>query len=130
MIKPELQSDENRIELRNSWRRAGLKMKALMRKQIWLFIVFMILILSCVETGFAKDRLFLTGVVRSVDSSSGTLRINVTSEGCKGTRDFRAPEDGTRDLDASLVGKTIQFYIDSAICEQGRVHNILSERLP
>ena len=101
-----------------------------MRKQIWLFIVFMILILSCVETGFAKDHLFLTGVVRSVDSSSGILRINVTSEGCTGMREFRVPEDGAGDLDASLIGKRMDFYIDSTICERGRVYNILSERLP
>lgn len=105
-------------------------MKALMRKHTGLFIIVMILMLSCVTTGFAKDYLFLTGVVRSVDSGSGILRINVTSEGCTGMREFRVPDNGAGDLDGSLIGKRMDFYIDSAICERGRVYNILSERLP
>lgn len=101
-----------------------------MKVQIWLIILFVILMLSFIRVGFAKDNLFLTGTVRSVDSGSGIMRVNVTSEGCTGIREFKVPEDGPADIDASLIGKRVQFYIDGAICERGKVHNILSERLP
>lgn len=101
-----------------------------MKVQIWLIILFVILMLSFIRVGFAKDNLFLTGTVRSVDSGSGIMRVNVTSEGCTGIREFKVPENGAADIDATLIGKRVQFYIDGAICERGKVHNILSERLP
>lgn len=105
-------------------------MKGCIRVKILLFILFGGLILSSMHVVFAKDHLFLTGVVRFVDPSSGTLRINVTSEGCTGIREFKAPDNGAADLDASLIGKRIQFYIDSTVCERGKVHTIVPETLP
>lgn len=105
-------------------------MEKRMKVQIWLIILFVILMLSFIRVGFAKDNLFLTGTVRSVDSGSGIMRVNVTSEGCTGIREFKVPENGAADIDATLIGKRVQFYIDGAICERGKVHNILSERLP
>jgi len=106
-------------------------MEKRIKVQIWLFILLsVILMLSCIQVGFAKDNLVVTGIVRSVDPGSGILRINVTSEGCTGIREFKVPENGAADIDATLIGKRVQFYIDGAICERGKVHNILSERLP
>ena len=96
-----------------------------MRNAIGFFIVFIILTLLYVQIGMAQDHLLLTGVVRSVDSNSGIIRINVTSEGCKGIRDFKVPSDAAKDIEATLLGKRMQFYIDSATCASGRTYNIL-----
>jgi len=101
-------------------------MNALTRKEFWLFLVFIILSPLFVQTSVAQDHLFLTGIIRSVDSNSGIIRINVTSEGCRGLREFKEPEGEKDNMDASLIGKQIQFYIDSAICERGKVYNILA----
>lgn len=107
-----------------------IKMKAITRIQIGFCVVFMTLILMCVQIGMAQDHLLLTGVVRSVDSNSGIIRINVTSEGCKGIRDFKVQVDAAKDIEASLLGKRMQFYIDSATCVSGRTYNILAGGQP
>lgn len=103
-------------------------MKEFIRKKIEVVLVSFILIALCVQTSWAVDNLFLTGFVKSVDNNSGIVRVNVTSESCKGLREFRVPEDAKGDLDTSLIGKKLQFYINSATCERGRVYNIILER--
>ena len=100
-------------------------MKADMRKGIGFSIVYITLIFLFVQSGLAQDHLLLTGVVRSVDSKSGIIRVNVTSEGCRGLREFKVPADVAKDIEASLVGKQMQFYIDSATCARGITYNIL-----
>ena len=99
-------------------------MNKVMRSRIWFCVVFLTLILVFVLPGMAQDYLLLTGVVKSVDSNSGTISINVTSEGCKGLRDFKVPSDAAKDIEATLIGKRMQFYIDSATCARGRTYNI------
>jgi hypothetical protein len=93
--------------------------------RICFCVVFLTLMLVCVLPGTAQDHLFLTGVVRSVDSNSGIIRVNVTTEGCRGVREFKAPPDVAKDIEASLVGKQMQFYIGSATCENGITYNML-----
>ena len=105
-------------------------MNADMRKGIGFSIVCITIIFLFVQTGMAQDHLLLTGVVRSVDSNSGIIRINVTAEGCKGIRDFKAPSDAAKDIEATLLGKRMQFYIDSATCVSGRTYNILAGGKP
>lgn len=99
-------------------------MNIFQRRKLWFFLAFMCLLLSFVQISVAQDHLFLTGIVRSFDSNSGTIRIDVTSEGCKGLREFKEPDSSKADTD--LVGKRIHFSIDSAVCERGRIHNILA----
>jgi hypothetical protein len=103
-------------------------MRALMRKEIGFFVILLVLTFLCVRTGLARDNLFLTGIVKSYDSSAGIVRINVTSEGCKGLREFRVPEDAKGDIDASFIGQRLEFYIDSSICERGTVYNMVGGR--
>jgi hypothetical protein len=105
-------------------------MNKVMRSRIGFCVVFLTLMLVFVLPGMAQDHLLLTGVVRSVDSNSGIIRINVTSEGCKGIRDFKAPSDAAKDIEATLLGKRMQFYIDSATCVSGRTYNILAGGQP
>lgn len=71
------------------------------------------------------DNLFLTGVVRSIDQKKGIIRVAVSSESCRGLREFTVPEDSRTDLDSSLIGKRIEFFINSDKCEQGRIYTIL-----
>jgi len=103
-------------------------MKEFVRKKIGVVLVFFILIALCVQTGWAVDNLFLTGFVKSFNASSGVIRVDVTSESCKGIRELRVPDDAKNDLDASLIGEKLQFYIDSATCERGKVYNMILER--
>jgi hypothetical protein len=111
-------------ELRNLFVEESPKMNIFQRRKLWFFLAFMCLLLSFVQISVAQDHLFLTGIVRSFDSNSGTIRIDVTSEGCKGLREFKEPDSSKADTD--LVGKRIHFSIDSAVCERGRIHNILA----
>jgi hypothetical protein len=105
-------------------------MMAIMRRGIFGSVVFLTLMLVFVLSSMAQDRLFLTGVVRSVDSISGIIRVNVTSEGCKGLREFKVPADAAKDIEATLIGKRMQFYIDSATCVSGKTYNMLTGGQP
>lgn len=102
------------------------KMNALMRKEFWFFLAFIVLAPVCVQTVFALDHLFLTGFLRSFDSKTGIMRIDVTSEGCKGLREFKVPDDAKGEIDNKLMSKRFTFQIDSATCERGKVYNIVS----
>ena len=103
-------------------------MKGFIRKKIGVVLVSFILVALCVQTSRAVDNLSLTGFVKSIDSNNGIIRVNVTSESCKGLREFRVPDGAKSDLDTSLIDKKLQFYINSATCERGKVYNIISER--
>lgn len=105
-------------------------MNAVKRSRIWFYVVFLTLMLVFVLSSMAQDRLFLTGVVRSVDSISGIIKVNVTSEGCKGLRDFKTPTDAAKDIEATLIGKRMQFYIDGATCVSGKTYNMLTGGQP
>jgi len=111
-------------ELRNLFVEESPKMNMLRRKKFCFSLAFICLSLSFVQISVAQDHLFLTGIVRSFDSNSGTIRIDVTSEGCKGLREFKEPDGSKPEME--LVGKRIHFSIDSAVCERGRIHNILA----
>ena len=99
------------------------KMNMLRRKKFCFFFASIFLSLFFVQISAAQDHLFLTGIIRSFHPNSGTIRVDVTSEGCKGLREFREPNGSEPDVD--LVGKRIYFFIDSATCEPGKIYNIL-----
>ena len=86
--------------------------------------------LCALKQALRLDNLSLTGVVRSIDSNNGIISLDITSEGCRGLRTFRVPDDAKGDLDASLIGKKLQFMIDSSKCERGRIYNIIFEVQP
>ena len=103
-------------------------MKEIISKKIGIILISFMLITLYAQTSWAVDNLSLTGFVRSFDNNSRMIRIYVTSESCKGLRDFMVPGDGKSDLDASLINRKLQFLINSATCERGKVYNILLER--
>lgn len=105
-------------------------MKGFKRKGVCIFLPFLILVFLCVQEGTAQENAFLTGFVKSVDQKNGIIWINVTSEpkSCKGIREFRVAEDAKEDLNTSLIGKRLQFLINSGKCERGKVYEILLER--
>lgn len=101
-------------------------MNVVLRKEFWFFLAFIVLAPLCVQTVADVDHLSLTGFLRSFDAKSGIVRIDVTSEGCKGLREFKEPGGANGSMDQSLVGKQIHFSIDSSVCERGKVYNILA----
>ena len=102
-------------------------MKAFMSRKMWIVLISLMFLFLCAQTGFALDNLSLTGVVRSIDKNNGIISLDITSEGCRGQRAFKVPDDDRDDLDASLIGKKLQFMIDSSKCERGRTHKIIFE---
>lgn len=103
-------------------------MKAYINGLIKLFLFSFVAIAWPIDTTMALDNLLLTGVVRSIDTVTGTIWIDVTSEGCTGLRGFKVHEEARMDLDTSLIGKRLNFLIDSSTCERGRVYYIPFER--
>ncbi|HOP85090.1 MAG TPA: hypothetical protein PLM71_11020 [Syntrophorhabdaceae bacterium] len=80
------------------------------------------------HVSFAQENLSLTGIIKSVDAVSGIVRIQVTSENCSGLWNFKFPDYAKDDLDKSIVGKKIQFTIDSPVCDPKKIHTIVLER--
>lgn len=76
---------------------------------------------------FSVDELYLTGVIKSYHKEKGLIWVDVRSEGCKGLREFRIPDSMRLDLDPSLVGHRINFFINSPKCEPGHVYNLIPE---
>ncbi|HON86342.1 MAG TPA: hypothetical protein PK864_10020 [Syntrophorhabdaceae bacterium] len=103
------------------------------RKKVFLkyltpFIIFVFLSLAFFNLSFAQEKLNLTGIIRAIDATSGIVRIQVTSERCEGLWNFKFPDYAKDDLDKSMVGKRIQFSIDSPVCDPKRLHTIVLER--
>lgn len=69
----------------------------------------------------ASDELFLTGVVRSVNSKSGMVIMDVKSEVCHGVRSFMVDDISILD---GLTGKKISFFIDSSICKADKLYKM------
>jgi len=89
-----------------------------------------ILVLSAFETiplANASDELFLSGVVRSIDSLSSTVTVDVKSQGCKGVRNFEADDVSVFE---HRLGKTVSFFIDSSTCRDGEVYTIIKTAFP
>jgi hypothetical protein len=105
-------------------------MREFIRNKMGVILIFFMLISLCPQTSLAVDNLSLTGFVRSIDGNNGIISLDITSEGCRGPRAFRVPDDAKGDLDASLIGKRLEFMIDSSKCERGRIYNIIFEVQP
>jgi len=100
-------------------------MKKFMNKKIGIVLVSFVFIFICVETGFAVEALSITGKIKSIDSVSGIISVDVTSENCKGVRTFKVPDDTKGDLTSSLIGEKLNFKIDAVRCERGKIYNIV-----
>ena len=107
-----------------------LKKEGFKRRGMRIFFFFLVLVFLCVQEGMAQENALLTGFVKSIDQKNGIVWINVTSQpkSCKGLREFRMPEDAKEDLNTSLIGKRLQFLINTGKCERGKVYEILLER--
>jgi hypothetical protein len=103
-------------------------MKKFIGKKMGIILAFFILITSHAQTSQASDNLSLIGFVRYVDNTNGIIRVYVTSQGCKGLRDFKVPNYEKGDLDSSLIGRKLRFNINSATCEPRKAYSILLER--
>ena len=100
-------------------------MKKSIGKKMGILLVSCMLIFLYVQAGLAVESLSVVGFVKSIDSVTGIVTLDVTSEGCRGVRAFKVPDDAKGDLGPSLVGKKLQFKIDSVKCERGMIYNIV-----
>ena len=102
-----------------------------MQKCLGICILFLMFVSITIQKGFAEDHiddLLLAGFVKSFDANRGIIRIQVTNEGCEGLREFRVPDDVKEDLDTSLIGERLLFYINSSTCERGKIYDMRLER--
>lgn len=74
------------------------------------------------------DELYLSGIIKSYDKEKGLIWVDVRSESCRGIREFKVPESVRLDLDPSIIGQKIDFFINSSKCEPGKVYNMLLGR--
>jgi hypothetical protein len=110
-------------------------MKELAHNIMGIILFFFMLVSLCPQTSLAAetqagDSLLLTGFVRSIDGSNGIISLDITTEGCRGLRAFKVPDDSKGDLDSSLIGQRLQFLIDSSKCERGRIYSIIFKEQP
>lgn len=102
------------------------KIKSVLK--LFVFFVVLFLFISFSGTSFSQEKLNLTGIIKAVDPITGIVRVQVTSENCKGLWNFKFPDYAKDDLDSSMVGKKIQFNIESPACDPKRLHSIVLER--
>lgn len=91
-------------------------------------LIFLGLLLIPLQDALCVDELYLTGFIKSYDREKGFIWVDVRSESCRGVREFKVPESVRADLEPSLIGQEISFFIDSSKCEPGRVYNMLLRR--
>ena len=96
-------------------------MKKRNRYRILLISVIMSLVLINVHSASSGVRLFLTGVVKGADTSSGTITMYVKSDSCHGTRRFTVDDVAALD---GLAGAELSFYIDSSTCKADETYKI------
>lgn len=80
--------------------------------------------MSCLlpTSSYADDELYLCGIVRQIDIANGTAVIDVTSENCPGSREFKTTANA--DLSPNDVDVRKCFFIDSDSCKSGYVYTI------
>ena len=71
----------------------------------------------------AEDDLYLTGIVKNVDSSRKTIFIDVASSSCQGMKKFIVDDVNAFE---ELVNVRISFFIDSSVCKGDEVYKVLS----
>jgi hypothetical protein len=92
------------------------------KKQWWAFFILMLILLMFnIHSVNALDELFLTGVVKSINSHTGIAIVDVKSEVCRGFRSFRA--DDISELEG-LEGERISFFINSLTCKGDKIYTM------
>ncbi|MEO0228297.1 MAG: hypothetical protein ABIL70_09645 [candidate division WOR-3 bacterium] len=96
---------------------------------ILMILVFSagLFLIMCQEV-LGVDELYLSGIIKSYDKEKGLIWVDVRSESCRGIREFKVPESVRLELDPSLIGQKIDFFINSSRCESGKVYNMFLGR--
>lgn len=94
-----------------------------MRKtRYWpLFILTASFVIMYIHPVYAKDELFLTGIIKSIDHNTKTVVVDVQSSSCHGTRTLVVDNPSALD---DFINKKIDFSIDSSICKYGEVYKM------
>ena len=96
-------------------------------KSRWVPIccAFISLCLIFCTSAFAGDELYLCGVVKEVNTQKSTVRIQVTSESCRGEKIFKVVK--VQQLNRFSVGESRCFSINAASCRGQQIATIRAE---
>ncbi len=96
-----------------------------MKKKYFLitFVLTILLIASFLNIYpvIASDELFLVGIVKNIDYITGIVTVDIKTESCKGIRNFKALDLAEIE---GLKDKKISFFIDSSICQNGKIYKM------
>ena len=71
------------------------------------------------------DQLYVTGVIKSINASTGLVTVDVKSSSCHGMRIFKADN---LDKLKTYVEQRVSFFIDSSICNVKETYTIITAR--
>ena len=91
-------------------------------KSLLIFFIVLLVSLFFIKPSISQENLTLTGIIRSVDAISGIVRIQVTTEKCQGLWNFRMPDYAKEDLNKSMIGRRVQFAINSSVCDRRNIY--------
>jgi len=70
---------------------------------------------------YSVDELHLVGIVKNINPKTGIVFVDVKSSSCLGMRKFKMDDTSEKD---DLIGKKIEFTIDSSVCDDD-VHRMI-----
>jgi hypothetical protein len=97
------------------------------KKKWWMFLIWIVAFsVFCIHSSEAVDELYLSGILRTVNTNSGIVVVDVKSQSCPGVRRFNF--DKSEDLEG-MEGKKISFSINSSVCSSGEIYKIITVNL-
>lgn len=93
------------------------------KEKYWFFLIFTLLFIIFCSTRpvHSEDELFLTGIVKEVDSKKGFVTVEVLSKTCSGIKTFQ-----TEDIEklSDSEGKKITFFINTSTCIPNEIYTM------
>ena len=95
--------------------------RMLIKQVLYLFLLLSAFLFLQVRSASAADELFLTGIVKNVDSNTRTVLVDVKSASCHGIRKFAI--DNVSEFE-DYINEKLDFFIDSSTCRRDEVYRI------
>lgn len=94
-------------------------------KRYALVVLVAALVVGAGNLAVAVDELYLCGIVKDVNSRSGTVTVDVRSSGCRGIRTFNL--SSSINIASFKVDEKRCFFIDSNVCEANKTYSIMKD---
>jgi len=95
--------------------------RMLIKQVLNLFLLLSAFLFLQARSVSAADELFLTGIVKSVDSDTKTVVVDVKSANCHGLTKFSI--DNVAEFE-DYINEKIDFFIYSSTCRRGEIYRI------